>query len=77
MTAMTGENFYLVWREGGGCPTFKHPDYTSAAREAERLARGNPGQEFVVIAPVMGFKKTDVEQIRYETADDLDAEIPF
>lgn len=41
--------FWLVWRPHGTHPSFKHPTETSAVREAERLAKANPGTEFHVL----------------------------
>lgn len=41
--------FYLVWSEGRGNPTSKHESYANAEREAHRLAKLNPGEEFHVL----------------------------
>jgi len=43
------EQFWMVWRQGGGVPTFQHASEAGAINEAERLARKNPGAEFVVL----------------------------
>lgn len=42
--------FFLVWREGGSVPTFKHPTRDEARKEAERLAKANPDAAFHVLA---------------------------
>jgi hypothetical protein len=50
-------SFFLVWREwnerspAAGCnePKFRHETYATAKREAERLARKNPGARFFVV----------------------------
>jgi hypothetical protein len=47
---MQHEIFYLVWREHGGIPTYKHPTAESAKQEAERLARQFSGMKFHVLA---------------------------
>lgn len=73
------ENFYfVVWCEGGGTPTVKHADWTSAKREARRLARENKGLRFTVMVAVAGFQAVDLHEIEYLGFDRaLDEEIPF
>lgn len=44
-----GTKFWMVWNPQGHAPTYQHPSMTSAANEAERLARANPGQTFHVL----------------------------
>lgn len=65
--------FWLVWNPEGRAPTHKHDSPQSAAREAERLARLNPGQEFVVLKATASVKVRDVEWV---VAPDEDG-IPF
>jgi len=43
------DHFWLVWRDDGGTPTYKHQTPESAKQEAERLAVQNPGQRFHVM----------------------------
>jgi hypothetical protein len=43
------DEFWMVWREFGGTPTYKHPNEDSARREAERLARMTPGVRFYIL----------------------------
>jgi hypothetical protein len=38
--------FWVVWREGGSSPTFRHYNQYTAEREATRLAAQNPGVAF-------------------------------
>jgi hypothetical protein len=57
---MNHEIFYLVWREGGGSPTYKHPTHPSANQEAERLARLNPGAKFHVLVCLGTVRTNDV-----------------
>ena len=42
-------HFWIVWREDGSSPTVKHDFPEAAKREAERLARANPGATFHVL----------------------------
>lgn len=46
---MDSGKFWLVWCESKGQPTHKHASIDGAQREAERLARANPGCEFNVL----------------------------
>lgn len=62
---MNQETFYLVWRLGGDVPTKRHASYHQAQSEACRLARENPGVEFVVLKAVSGH--TLPEQRIYQT----------
>ena len=64
--------FYMV--QGNGPSRVRHSDLASARREANRLARANPGNAFFVMAAVEGFVKDDVRRI--EIRDD-DVLIPF
>lgn len=68
--------FWLVWRNGGGAPTKKHTSQASARKEAERLARANPGAEFVVLRSEGVCRRVDVQwEIPLLTGDELP--IPF
>ncbi len=71
--------FWCVWREGGGSPTVQQPSFEKAKREAQRLARANPGQQFVVLAAAIAFVKDDVREVRFvdDGAFDLDDKVPF
>ena len=55
---MSKSKFWMVL--GSGAPTFRHPTKKSAAGEAERLAKLNPGYEFVVLESIATVKKTDI-----------------
>lgn len=46
--------FWMVL--GGGTPTYRHDNQTSAEKEAERLARQNPGTEFIVLESLKSVK---------------------
>lgn len=43
--------FWLVWRRGGRSPVHEQSSYIGARREAERLAKANPGTRFYVLSP--------------------------
>jgi len=52
--------FWLVWNPSAGCPLYKHSSLESAEVEAQRLARMNRGQEFIVLESVSGHSVMDV-----------------
>lgn len=62
---MKSQPFFLVWNPEGGAPTMKHPNYAIAEAEAKRLARGDPGSSFFVLAAVAEAKKMDVGVTRF------------
>lgn len=64
------ERFWMVWRDGGGTPVYKHCTEKSARLEAERLARLYPGSRFHVLMAMGSVVKPDVQWIEY-------IEIPF
>lgn len=66
--------FWLVWREGGSAPTFKHPDENLASIEARRLAALHPGQRFFVLTPSLAVTHTSPVIEVFDLTDDG---IPF
>lgn len=72
---------WIVWNVGGGPPTVQHPDYGTAKREAQRLARALPGQTFMVCVGVVSFAKTDLLETRFNLdaapTEVMDEELPF
>lgn len=66
--------YWLVWREDGPAPTFRHPDVCSANNEAERLAKKNPGMPFVVLCPIT---RITSHHTSIESFDPTDDGIPF
>lgn len=64
--------FWMIYGEDCGAPTFRHLDIISAKAEAARLAHANPGKRFFVMA-AQSFCL--VQQPVQWT--DLDDDIPF
>ena len=58
------EIFFMVYRENGSPPTFRHATQTAAEKEAERLARAYPGNKFHVLACISSVKITDLDWTR-------------
>lgn len=48
--------FWIVWNPNGQKPTFKYGSQEGALREAERLAKTNPEETFVVLEAVCAFQ---------------------
>lgn len=67
------DKFFMVL--GMGVPTYRHATIGSASREAERLAREYPGQEFIVLEALAIVKKSDVQWSRLNEVPDDD--VPF
>jgi hypothetical protein len=67
------KSFWLVWNPQGSNPRYQHETEQSAISEAERLAKVNPGETFVVLESVCA-RRTD-NLIRIDLR--RDAEIPF
>ena len=65
--------FWVVWCENARPPMFKHPHPGDAKKEAERLARLNPGQSFHVLGLVGTATKRDVDWIE----SNYEVELPF
>ena len=62
---MSRSKFWMVL--GNGVPTVRHCDKKTAEREAERLARVNPGQPFTVLESLATAIRSD---IAWETHED-------
>lgn len=71
------EQFWMVWNPMGWPPKFRHESEDSALREAKRLARNNPGQQFYVLEAVSGVEKNDVTVNTYRANRPDDWDIPF
>lgn len=68
---MSESDFWMVYGMGSGAPTVRHADYPTAKREAERLARSNPGIDFYVMRPVSKSRRVDVETQMLGGMDDI------
>ncbi len=66
--------FFLVWCEDGGEPRHKHDTHDAAKREADRLARANPGSRFFVLTPLESVVRSDLHR---EQFDAYVEDVPF
>jgi len=66
--------FWFVWNENGNAPRHKHISVESAATEAQRLARMNPGDAFIVLQSVCSFQVDNMQRVDLRPSND---EIPF
>lgn len=57
----TRYRFWMVYVEGQGMPTVRHPSEASARREAERLARENPLCDVFVMCAAMFVRLAEPE----------------
>ncbi len=71
---LNGDNFFMVYAQDGGAPTYRHATVDEAKTEAERLARQNPGKKFFVLMTVAVSKRVDVESRMLVNLSDI---IPF
>lgn len=56
--------FWMVWNPVGHAPVYRHESRASAEREAERLAKLNPTNEFYILeAKELFRRRPDIEQI--------------
>lgn len=77
MNTMNNSPFWMVWNERGDAPRVKHSTKVSAQREAERLARLNRGQSFIVLESVQACISNDVLVVDMRPADSRSNDIPF
>ncbi|MDQ0305300.1 hypothetical protein [Ancylobacter polymorphus] len=61
--AQHDDQFWMVYGLGQRPPAVRHPTEQSAADEAKRLARLNPGIRFYVLEPVSVSVKQDIETV--------------
>lgn len=54
--------FWMVYGVGQGCPTVRHETEDKAQREADRLARANPGTTFVLLKATKAVRKRDLDR---------------
>jgi hypothetical protein len=72
------EEFWMVWRDNGSLPSYKHQYEQGAREEAERLARLNRGVKFHVLKSIASVTEP-LPPLTWETAQDdlLNVEVPF
>lgn len=68
------KQFWMVWNIGGNPPRVQHGYEHVAISEAERLARANPGETFVVLEATHARKVSDMHSLDLRQASD---DIPF
>ncbi|WP_457797615.1 hypothetical protein [Methylocystis sp. S23] len=76
---MISSKIEIFWMVHGDGPTnVRHSCREIAEREAERLARNNPGHPFYVLRAVARYRRVEVERVDLEpTSVGLDGEPPF
>lgn len=63
--------FWLVWKDGGNSPTYRHQSKRDAVHEAERLSRSNPDEVFYVLKTVDAVSSTATVKHLKLVADDI------
>lgn len=69
--------FYVVWNIARGLPTYRHNTLDAAVKEAERLARVHPGQQFHVLGSMGVACQPEPPSIYMSTPLGLTLEVPF
>lgn len=77
MNNSTLKPFWLVWCLNGNTPTRMHDSLDSACREAERLARANNGNTFVVMQSYGAAVVNPVTKIDLRPEEGPRDDIPF
>lgn len=68
------KKFWMVMGERSSSCSFRHPTEQAAKAEAERLARLNKGEAFIVLEATDAVCITDTRWVKLGVADE---EIPF
>jgi len=67
MTCNSKKEFWIIWSpEAMDNPSFRHDNQEKAMQEAKRLAQSNPGQEFIVLLAITGFKVDNLTETIYQ-----------
>lgn len=66
----SASTFWMVWNPQAYAPTVKHQSFEAAEAEAERLARGNPGQTFYLLQAVQIRRVDSMQRIILSTGFD-------
>ena len=79
MSGLKELRFWMVYSPTGGAPTRSHYSRDDAQREAERLARNNPGRAFFVLKSVGGAccEVSEPVSIKMRGPFNRDENIPF
>ena len=67
--------FWMVWCPNKNQPTYRHDTEAAAETEAERLAKANPGEHFIILEAV-GLRVVDNMQ-RVDLRGGMGDDIPF
>lgn len=73
MSTYNSTPIWLVWNQNGSSPSYQHHSIDSATSEAERLARRNPGERFIVLESVAAYQINNLVRINMRP----DVEAPF
>ncbi len=68
------DGFYMVFKEDGRTPTYKHPTLDAAKKEAERLVRLYGGKCYILGAMSAVEKTPEFQHTQCETGN---LDIPF
>lgn len=60
------EKFWFVWNPARNLPAHKHTTFNSAKFEAERLARANAPEKFIILESLGEVQKVDVAYTPHE-----------
>ena len=67
---MSEKPFWMIWNPCGHNPVVKHYDRDGAIIEAERLARKNQGETFVVLQAIAARVVNDMTRIEFKPPDE-------
>lgn len=70
------EQFWMVWNPNRNPPAYRHTSQAAAEAEAERLARLNPGEHFIVLEAVSARVVDNMHRIDMRNGG-MDDGIPF
>lgn len=71
------KQFWMVWNQGGNAPRYKHETEALAIGEAERLARMNPSDTFIVLEATHVRRVDNMQRADLRSNDPETDDIPF